>query len=403
MDAARRDALLQITLVSGFAPRPTRMALKHLGSPEAVLAAGPERLAHAAGITPNRARRIRAKLDELADGKRLAQELELIERHRVHLIEIDDPQYPRLLKLIDDPPPLLYVRGQLSEEDALSLALVGARRCSAYGREQADRFAAACAQAGLTVVSGGAYGIDAAAHRAALRLGGRTVAVLGSGLAEPYPADNIELFDEIAADEGARGAVISELPMTAPPTAQSFPSRNRIISGLSLGVLVIEAALRSGALITARLAAEEHNREVMAVPGRVDTGHAAGCHKMIREGWARLVTHFGDVTDALEESGTLLKADLQPQQGNTAAAGSGRGAGDDGQEAPLFAAQTLTPSQQRIVALLERPLSLDEIAASSGLIVPQVQADLTMLQVRGLIEQTRGRFHRRGGADGKGR
>jgi DNA processing protein len=233
------------------------------------------------------------------------------------LITIHDAGYPRLLRHIPDPPQLLWVRGELREDDALALAMVGSRRCTHYGREQADRFAADAASADLCVVSGGAPGIDAAAHRAALRLGGRTLAVIGSGLSTPYPKEHHELFDQIADPTAARGAVLSDLPMTAPTQPENFPRRNRIISGLSLGVLVVEAAARSGALITARLCVEEHGRELMAIPGRIDSKASEGCHRMIRQGWATLVTGGADVLDALDESGQILKVGMtQSRDGN---------------------------------------------------------------------------------------
>jgi DNA processing protein len=233
-------------------------------------------------------------------------EMLLVEQHGVSLLSIEDEGYPKLLKWINDPPPLLYVKGRFAEEDALGLAIVGARKCTRYGREMADRFAAGCSQLGLTIISGGAYGIDAAAHQAALRIKGRTIAVIGNGLAKPYPDAHRDLFDAIVTS--GCGAVISEFPMTTSPRPENFPARNRIISGLSLGTLVIEAANRSGALITARLAAEDHGREVMAVPGPVDSAMSEGCHRIIREGWATLVTKPAEVLENLGEAGQLLQA-----------------------------------------------------------------------------------------------
>jgi DNA processing protein len=384
MDAARRDALLRLTLTPGLGPRLTRRCLDAAGSPEAAVEMTATRLAGIEGIGPRSAESIRRAMDELVSTGGLDRERQLIEQHGVSLVDWDDPAYPRLLSHIQDPPPLLYVRGRLEPGDAVSIAIVGSRRCTHYGREQADRFAGLCCRAGLTVVSGGAYGIDAAVHRAALRCGGRTIAVIGSGLANPYPADHRDLFDQIASadDEGKpRGAVISELPMATPPMRENFPSRNRIISGLSLGVLVIEAADRSGALITARLAAEDHGREVMAVPGRVDSATSAGCHRAIREGWAKLVTNLDDVLDALGEAGQMLKA--------------GKSVGERVAEPqPSLFEQNLSDSQRRIVEVLDQPRSLDELVDVTGLAVPVVQADLTMLQIRGLVAS--------GGASGGG-
>lgn len=376
MDNIDRDALLILTLTPGLGPRLIRRCIESMGSAQAVLNADTTGLTRIEGIGSKRAGDIRSALDRLEDGHALEREKELIAQQGVSLLGIDELGYPRLLRLIADPPPLLYVRGQWHEDDALALAVVGTRRCTAYGREQADRFSAICSQAGLCIVSGGARGIDAAAHRSTLRVRGRTVAVLGSGLAKPYPTEHAELFDTIAA---GNGAVISEFPMTTPPIAENFPRRNRIVSGLALGVLVIEAPTGSGALITARLAAEDHGREVLAVPGRVDSRVSGGCHKMLREGWATLVTNAADVLDALGDAGQLLKVNLvgnpQPQD----------------QAPPVNAVyDKLTGTQKRLFEALDEPRTLDQLTAKTGLGVPAIQADLTMLEVRGLVQRDRG-------------
>lgn len=380
-----RDALLTLTLTSGLGPTLTRRAIELIGSAEDVVDAGTQKLARVDGVGPKRAESIRRAIDHVRGNGVIDEEKSLIARFGVRLVALEDDDYPPLLRHIPDPPPLLYVRGELKQEDAVSLAIVGARRCSNYGRQQADRLATLCAQAGLTIVSGGAYGIDVAAHRAAMRIGGRTIAVIGSGLADAYPAKHRDLFDEIAAPNGC-GAVISELPMRTPPARENFPRRNRIVSGLALGVLVVEASSRSGALITARLCAEDHNREVMAVPGRIDTLSSAGCHKIIREGWATLVTSAADILDCLGETGELLKAGVTVKR--------------DGEDAPrddlspsLFE-QNLTDSQRKIVEALSEPLLLDQIAAKTGLAIHVIQADLTMLQIRGVVKREGARVMR---------
>lgn len=373
MDSGELDALLTLSLARGLGPTLMLRAIQTLGGVEQVLGASAGRLASVRGIGRNRADEIRRAIASVRNDGQLEREKALVGEHGVTLLGVEDPAYPKLLRHIPDPPPLLYVRGELREDDALALAIVGSRRCSHYGREQADRLSSLAAAAGLTIVSGGAYGVDAAAHQAALRAGGRTIAVLGSGIAKPYPEPHRELFDTIA--HGA-GAVISEVPMTWPPMAENFPRRNRIISGLAIGVLVIEAALRSGALITARLAVEEHGREVMALPGRVDSQSSAGCHKMIRQGWAKLVTNVGDILDALGEAGQLLKADVA----------------EEDEHADTLFHQNLTDSQRSIVEALDGPQSLDQLAAKTGLVVSVIQADLTMLQIRGLIERHAGTY-----------
>jgi DNA processing protein len=386
MANAEHDALLALTLSEGFGQATIQRCVERFGSAAATMDATAHALAEIGRVGAARGRRLRNALDQtLGDGV-LDTEWELIERFGVKLIGLNDAGYPRLLKHIPDPPTLLWVRGEMVEADALGLGIVGSRRCTHYGREQADRFTSLCAQSGLCIVSGGAYGIDAAAHRAALRVGGRTIAVIGSGLAKPYPSDHAELFDAIADTESGQGAVISEFPMNAPPTAQNFPRRNRIISGLSLGVLVVEAATRSGALITARLAVEEHHRELMAVPGRVDAKSSAGCHKIIREGWATLVTSPADVLDALGEAGQMLKVGMTQESGPGAEVGVSAVAEDVG----------LTEPQQKLIDAMAGPSSLDQLVAWTGLAIQNVQAELTMLEIRGAVTRQSGLFTRRG-------
>jgi len=381
MDLAEQDALLAMTLTQGFGHATIRRCLEAFGSASATLEARADEIAEIQRVGAQRARKLRNDLEKTLQSDAVDEERRAMQRHAVRLIGQADVDYPRLLKHIPDPPALLWVRGRMVQEDALALGIVGSRKCSQYGREQADRFASLCAQSGLTIVSGGARGIDAAAHRAALRIGGRTIAVIGSGLAKPYPHDHQALFDTIADPTGDQGAVISEFPMNTPPIAENFPRRNRIISGLSLGVLVVEAALRSGALITARLAVEEHHRELMAVPGRVDAKSSAGCHKIIREGWATLVTGPADVLDALGEAGQMLKAGLS----------------DDKQtnHDPHAKDLGLTDTQRKLVDALSGPSSLDELVARTDLPIQNIQAELTMLEVRGAVKRQGGLFTRR--------
>ncbi len=380
MNDAERDAYIALTLTPGLGPVLTRRAIETFGSAEAACVATHTQWLTVPGISANSARSIRQNLDDIARENRVAREVELMEQYQAKLLVMGEPEYPKLLSHINDPPVVLYVRGDIRESDALALAIVGSRRCSAYGREQADRFAALAAQAGLCIVSGGAYGIDAAAHRAVLRAKGRTIVVLGSGLAKPYPTEHATWFDEVA---GGNGAVVSELPMSAPPIAENFPQRNRIISGLSLGVLVIEAAHKSGALITARLAAEEHHREVMALPGRVDAPGSAGCHKIIRDGWATLVTNLPEVLDAMGETGSLLKAGL-----------TSKSEGEKADAQPNLFTSGLTSTQQKVIGALEAPLALDQLAGATGLSVQQLQADLTLMEIRGLVRRVGGLIHR---------
>ena len=379
------DALLAMTLAEGFGQTTIHRCVERFGSAAEALGATAQQLGELERVSAARGRRLRSALDEVLNNGAVDRERELIEHFAVRLIGLNDEGYPRLLKHIPDPPALLWVRGEMEESDALGLGVVGSRHCSQYGREQADRFAGLCAQSGLCIVSGGARGIDAAAHRAALRVGGRTIAVIGSGLAKPYPQDHAELFDSIAEAGSGRGAVVSEFPMNTPPTAQNFPRRNRIISGLSLGVLVVEAATRSGALITARLAVEEHHRELMAVPGRVDSRSSAGCHKIIREGWATLVTGPGDVLDALGEAGQMLKFGMM-----------GRGEPETSVAKAAVETVGLTDVQRKLVEAMSGACSLDQLVAWTGLPVQRVQAELTVLEIRGAVRRSGGLFERRG-------
>jgi len=219
------------------------------------------------------------------------------------LIVLGDRDYPSMLAASQDPPIVLWIRGEFLPNDAWSVAVVGSRRASAYGIEQAGYFAGVLACSDVAVVSGAARGIDAEAHRGALRAEGRTIAVIGGGLREPYPLEHIELLDEIVA---SGGAVVSECPMQAPATPDRFPSRNRILAGLSLGTLVIEAATRSGAIITANIACEI-NRCCMALPGPVHSGRSAGCHRLIQEMHAYLVETPQDVLTQLVEHATTIE------------------------------------------------------------------------------------------------
>lgn len=208
------------------------------------------------------------------------------------LLTLGDTEYPRALRFIYGPPPYLFVRGQVLPEDALAIAIVGARSASPYGLAAAEALSRDLAESGITVVSGLAVGIDGAAHRGALAAGGRTIAVLGCGIDVSYPPQHRRLAEEIA----RRGAVVSEFPLGSPPDSFHFPRRNRIVSGLSLGVVVVEAGERSGSLITARLAAEQ-GREVMAVPGAMGASRTRGTHRLLRDG-AALVESGADVIEA---------------------------------------------------------------------------------------------------------
>jgi DNA processing protein len=367
-------------------------AIQAFGAAEAVLAASPALLREKVkGIGEVHARQIVAAIpgtDQLAN-----EELALADTLGVHLLGIGTDAYPPLLAQTPNPPPILYVRGSIEPggRDRYPVGIVGSRSCTHYGREQSERFAAHLAGAGLTIISGGARGIDTAAHLAAIKAGGRTVAVLGCGLAECYPPDNRELFNRIAA---GHGAVVSELPLRTPPNAENFPARNRIISGLSLGVLVVEAGKKSGALITARLAVEEHGREVFALPARVDSSAAEGSLELIKKGGAEMVTHPTDILHSLESparhhfNGTHgARYGDGSAQVSSGSAGSSDGLFGTGDAAPITQTPALrdaglSESQKSILAALDAPRTLDQLLVELKLDAAKVRADITMLEVR---------------------
>jgi DNA processing protein len=378
--------VLTLTMAPGLGPVLLARLIRALGSADKVLAASPETLKTVEGIGPTKAKAIafeRATLEQ-----RAREELKLASDLGVALVALGEPGYPPLLAEIPDAPPILYIRGSIdpTNRDRACVAIVGSRACTQYGMEQAERFASGLASNGVTVVSGGARGIDTACHRAAVRIGGRTIVVLGCGLSECYPPENKPFFNEIAAHHGA---IISELPLRTPPNAENFPARNRIISGLSLGTIVIEAAKGSGSLITARQAVEEHNREVFAVPGRVDSPASEGTHELIKSGGAHLVTSPGDVISALEQH-------AWHQHHGTHAARYAHTPSD----APLFAQEpkpsagiALNEHQTKIVqALASGPATADQLMNSTGLTAAQLRTELTMLEIRKSIKREGTRY-----------
>lgn len=361
-DDGLRD-LLCLTMVPGVGPLTCRALLDHYGSAGRVLDASPESLRKVSGVGPKLAERLRnAREEQDVDG-----ELDACRRAGVRVLHPGDGTYPEGLATIADPPPLLYIRGTIEPGDQLAVALVGARRSTPYGLRIAEKLAASLARVGITVVSGLARGIDAAAHRGALKAGGRTIAVLANGLGDIYPPEHDGLADEVA---GA-GAIVSEFPMGQQPIAGLFPQRNRIISGLSLGVVVVEAAPRSGSLATAHHAMEQ-NREVFAVPGPVDSLTSRGCHRLIRDG-AKLVE---TVDDILEELGPLAKeVRIAP----------------DEPAVRIPAELALNDQERSILGLMgDRPVSPDEIIGRTGMTASQVMATISILEVRRLIKRLPG-------------
>lgn len=354
---------------------PTTFArlIKHFGSPDRALEASVSELAKVDGIGFKTAEQIAAtrnKFDTTA-------ELELARKLGVWIINLADKRYPSLLKQIYDPPPVLYIRGSLTAADNLAISMVGSRRCSLYGQEQSSQLAHFLSSAGFTICSGMARGIDTAAHQGALSAGGRTIAIQGCGLANIFPPENKKLF-ELIADSGA---CISELPLRYEPLSENFPPRNRIIAGLSLGTIVVEAGPNSGALITAR-AALENNREVMAVPGKVDSPLSKGAHRLIKQG-AKLVESVEDVMEALGYIGQRLQSHV------TAAAAKV----SERIEKPLFDVSQLNLSgdEKTIYDCLgKEPLHIEQIITGTNLTPGGINAALVSLRLKGLIRQLPG-------------
>lgn len=387
-----RERLILLNLIPDIDALRLQRLVEAFGSLGQLWRASAQDLQQVEGIGPGLARRIAAGC---RDDARLERELSLAQRHQVRIITVEDPEYPPLLQAIHDPPLALYVRGELTVADGVAVAVVGARRASLYGTQCAERLAYDLALRGVTVISGLARGIDSAAHRGALRAGGRTLAVLGSGLARLYPPEHESLAQQIT----QHGALISEYPMETPPVPHNFPRRNRVISGLSRGVVIVEAAQRSGALITADCALEQ-GRDVFAVPGPMSSVTSQGTHQLLKEG-ARLVT---SVEDILEELGLLTP---QPKSRSGASQGAEpvtrRGVqGSPSSDGPALAVApreqdpaptALSEGEQRILQCLDEhePRSIDAIAAHSGLALSDVASTLLHLELKHVVCQQPGK------------
>lgn len=402
-DRQRVAQVLALVLCPGVGPVLCQRLIEFFGSPEAAQRVSSSTLQRVKGIGHAKARAIADGLRE--SGERAQRELDLADSLGVRIIARGESDYPPLLDQIPSAPAVIYVRGMLEANgaDRFAVAMVGSRRCSSYGIEQSERFAGVLAGAGLTIVSGGARGIDAAAHRGALKAGGRTAAVLGCGLARVYPPEHESLFASIAAE--GNGAVISELPLETEPTAENFPSRNRIISGLSLGVLVVEAGARSGALITARQAVEDHGREVMALPGRVDMVSCRGSLALLKSGSAAMVTEPGDVIELLDSpahhhhGGTFAAryrggADAAlPQVDDTGEVNDA--AHGPGLERPESVLAEAGSPEAAVLACLDRPRTLDEVSLACGLDAASVRSALTILEIQGRVRRAGSRIEAR--------
>ena len=365
-DDARLD-YLQLVVTTGVGPQMLARLLDQFGSASNTLAASPKELSEVDGVGVALARRIRSsEFREQADCI-----VATCKEQEIEILLPSDDSYPRMLRELPDPPSTLYVRGELRSTDTLGIAMVGTRGASQYGRAQAERFARSLARAGIVIVSGLARGIDAAAHLGALEAEGRTIGVLANGVGEVYPPQHAELGERIANS----GALISEMPPGTKPKKGMFPQRNRIISGLTLGTLVIEAAERSGALITARLAGEQ-GRDVFALPGLVTAPNSRGCHKLIRDG-AILVQDPEHVIDAL---GPLVESvNVAPKQTLRHPA-----------ELQLNEQETCV-----LQAVGVEPTDINSVVVASELPVARVLSTLSVLEMRRLVRRVSGQLVQR--------
>jgi len=371
MTRAVLESWLRLRAIDGVGDLTVLRLVRAWHSPEAVLRASRDELI-GSGCSPQLADAIR-RGPESSACRSLERELNAIERGRIEVRSVLDPTYPTRLKMVADPPPLLYITGALTEQDDLAVAIVGARRATAAGRAMTEELSHDLAGAGMTVVSGLARGVDAAAHRGALAAQGRTIAVLGCGIDQTYPPEHERLRRQIE----ERGAILSEVPMGAPPHSHHFPRRNRIISGLSLGVIVTEAAISSGSLITARLAAEQ-GREVFAVPGFVKETTSRGTNALLKEG-AALIECAQDVIDAvMPQLESALRLRLQPS----------REKNERGDQ--------LGNEEQMVYDILSYdPLTADDVIVNTGLSVSTVMASLLSLELRQRVRQLPGQRYLR--------
>jgi DNA processing protein len=371
MTRVRLESWLRLRAIEGVGDLTALRLVRAWQSPEAVLRASRDDLIQS-GCSPQLADTIRRGPDSPAC-RSLERELNAIERERIEVRSVLDPTYPARLKMIADPPPLLYITGSLTEQDELAVAIVGARRATAAGRALTEELSHDLAALGMTVVSGLARGVDAAAHLGALAAQGRTIAVLGCGIDRTYPPEHERLRRQIE----ERGAILSEVPVGAPPHSHHFPRRNRIISGLSLGVIVTEAAINSGSLITARLAAEQ-GREVFAVPGFVKVDTSRGTNALLKEG-AALIERAQDVIEAvMPQLEPALRLRLQPSREKNER--------DD----------QLGKEEQLVYdALSYDPLTVDDVIVTTGLTVSTVMASLLSLELRQRVRQLPGQGYLR--------
>ena len=352
--------------------------LEAFGTPQKVFEAPLSMIKAVPGIGDKTAPQIKA----FKDWKKVEKELECADSTGVSIVTSQDPLYPSQLLSTYDYPAFLYVKGHLKEDD-VNVAVVGSRTASTYGKFTTERLCRELVLRGITVISGLARGIDSAAHRGALSGKGRTIAVLGCGLDVVYPPENEKLFTEIS----LQGALISEFPFGTPPNAPNFPARNRIISGISLGVVVVEASEKSGSLITARIALEQ-GREVFAVPGSIDSSGSRGTNKLIKQG-AKLIENVEDILEEILPQVTRTPKVVKPDQRQKQP--------DDQQKILTSSPDLVLKETEKTVwqVLSQKPVHIDQIITSTGLTAHEVLVILLNLELQGLIEQKPGKTYMR--------
>lgn len=369
-------AALRLLMVDGIGHARLRALVAALGGAAQALDADVARFAETVGVAEPEA----ARMQQDARRVDLAPALDALGARGKRVVLEHDAEYPQLLRASHDPPALLFVAGTLDGAPEPAVAIVGSRRATAYGRIHAGALAVALAERGVTVVSGGARGIDAESHRGALRAAGRTIAVLATGCAHPYPVEHDGLFRTIA---GSGGCTVSEQPPFVAARPDLFPRRNRIIAALSLVTVVVEAATRSGALLTARIAVDDLGREAGCMPGPVDSVTSAGCHRAIREGWAQLVTSADDVCELLDAARTVAlgAAELAERPVRAAVARAPRAT------APARAAPPMSADAAAVLdaIIAERRAGLDELERALGWPIPRLAAATIELEVAGGI------------------
>lgn len=357
--------LIALNEIKDIGPVFIKKILQYFGSAEKVFNAELEHLLSIEGTKLDLAKRIK----NFSEWEKIDKLINNCEKRGIDIYSITDVRYPKFLKEIHDPPPILFCKGKIEEQDNFGLAVVGSRRFSDYGKRVTEKFAFELASMGITIVSGLARGIDSIAHNAAILAKGRTVAFLGSGVSIIYPPENKKLAEKIVNS----GAVISEFYPDEPPKRENFPKRNRLISGMTLGTLVTEASVKSGALITASFALEQ-GREVFAVPGNITSKNSEGTNFLIKKG-AKLVQQIEDILEEIKAFIPLLKESTK--------------------EKDLKSIVDLDSGEQAIFKLLDSPLFLDEIVLKTGMNISKILEILLQLEIKGLIDKYEGKFVRR--------